>query len=129
MEDYNDLPKNEFFDSFVIADCLRFGRINKAVHLDDYRYIARKTFTRSRFYIVRNLVRGKQRLINVILKKHSSLTLDKVFSNKFGKSTLSVFTDFDSANTLATMDLNKLTKLIKKKGERFDKPNSFAKAL
>ena len=26
---YNDLPKNDYVDSFVIADCLRFGRINK----------------------------------------------------------------------------------------------------
>lgn len=28
-EAYNDLPKNDLIDSFVIADCLRFGRINK----------------------------------------------------------------------------------------------------
>lgn len=35
---YNDLPKNDYVDSFVIADCLRFGRINKEVYLDDYRY-------------------------------------------------------------------------------------------
>lgn len=26
---YNDLPKNDYVDSYVIADCLRFGRINK----------------------------------------------------------------------------------------------------
>lgn len=31
-ESYNDLPKNDFVDSFVIADCLRFGRINKEVN-------------------------------------------------------------------------------------------------
>ena len=28
---YNDLPKNDYVDSFAIADCLRFGRINKEV--------------------------------------------------------------------------------------------------
>ena len=32
---YNDLPKNDFVDSFVIADCLRFGRINKEVYFAD----------------------------------------------------------------------------------------------
>lgn len=37
---YNDLPKNDYVDSFVIADCLRFGRINKEVYLGDYRYKA-----------------------------------------------------------------------------------------
>ncbi|GAA4293699.1 hypothetical protein GCM10023142_30050 [Anaerocolumna aminovalerica] len=35
---YNDLPKNDYVDSFVIADCLRFGRINKEVYMGDYRY-------------------------------------------------------------------------------------------
>ena len=28
---YNDLPKNDYVDAFVIADCLHFGRINKEV--------------------------------------------------------------------------------------------------
>ena len=31
---YNDLPKNDYMDSFVIADCLRFGRINKEVYVE-----------------------------------------------------------------------------------------------
>ena len=35
---YNDLPKNDYVDSFVIADCLRFARINKEVYMGDYRY-------------------------------------------------------------------------------------------
>lgn len=30
-DSYNDLPKNDYVDSFIIADCLRFGRINKPV--------------------------------------------------------------------------------------------------
>ena len=37
-EAYNDLPKNDYVDSYVIADCLRFGRINKEVYQGDYRY-------------------------------------------------------------------------------------------
>ena len=37
---YNDLPKNDYVDSYVIADCLRFGRINKEVYQGDYRYKA-----------------------------------------------------------------------------------------
>ncbi|BCK01483.1 hypothetical protein [Anaerocolumna chitinilytica] len=28
---YNDLPKNDYVDSYDIADCLRFGRISKEV--------------------------------------------------------------------------------------------------
>ena len=35
-EAYPDLPKNDFVDAFVIADHLRFGRIARAVYMDDY---------------------------------------------------------------------------------------------
>ena len=58
---YNDLPKNDYVDSFVIADCLRFGRINKEVYLGDYRYKALQHLTRARFFAVQNLVKEKQR--------------------------------------------------------------------
>ena len=42
-ESYPDLPKNDWVDAFVIADCLRFGRIRSEVYMDDYRYEALKT--------------------------------------------------------------------------------------
>lgn len=41
-EPYPDLPKNDWVDAFVIADCLRFGRIRSEVYMDDYRYEALK---------------------------------------------------------------------------------------
>ncbi len=129
-EAYNDLPKNDFVDSFVIADCLRFGRINKAVYLDDYRYDALKTLTRARFYAVQNLVKEKQRLINIIFKKYSSLTQDKIFSDTYGATACAIYTEFESADTLVNMDLNELTEFIKKKGKnRFDDPDAVAKAI
>ena len=129
-EAYNDLPKNDFVDSFVIADCLRFGRINKVVYLDDYRYTALKTLTRARFYAVKNLAKEKQRLINIIFKKYSSLTQDKIFSDRFGNTALAVYTEFDSVDTLVNMDLDELTEFIKKKGKNhFDDPEIVAKTL
>ena len=54
-EAYSDLPKNDWVDAFVIADHLRFGRIAKEIYMDDYRYQALKTLTRSRFDIIQNL--------------------------------------------------------------------------
>ncbi len=36
-EVYSDLPKNDPMDAYVIADCLRFGRIGKEIYMDDYR--------------------------------------------------------------------------------------------
>ena len=56
---YKDLPKNDYVDSFVIADCLRFGRINKEVYSGDYRYQALRNLTRARFFTVQNLIKEK----------------------------------------------------------------------
>ena len=103
---YNDLQKNDYIDSFVIADCLRFGRINKEVYMDDARFKALQILTRQRFFAVQSLTAEKQRFLNVIFKKYSSLAQNKVFSNTFGASALALYEEFDSADTLAYMDLH-----------------------
>lgn len=87
---YNDLPKNDSVDSFVIADCLRFGRINKEVYLDDYRYKALQNLTRARFFAVQNLVKEKQRFLNYLFKKYSTMAQEKVFSDTFSTTALAV---------------------------------------
>ncbi len=129
-ESYNDLPKNDYVDSFVIADCLRFGRINKEVYLDDYRYKALQNLTRARYTTVQNLTREKQRFMNVLFKKYSSLAQEKVFSDKYGATALAVYEEFDSADTLACMDLHELTEFLKRKGKNhFSDPEAVAKAI
>lgn len=82
-EAYPDLPKNDWVDAFVIADCLRFGRIRSEVYMDDYRYEALKTLTRARFYAVQNLIREKQRFANLLFLKCSGLaqSTDTMTSN------------------------------------------------
>ncbi len=127
---YNDLPKNDYVDSFVIADCLRFGRINKEVYLDDYRYAALKNLTRARFFAVQNLIREKQRFMNQLFKKYSTMTQEKVFSDTFSTTALAVYESFESAEALANMDLHQLTDFIIEKGKnRFPDPDSVAKAI
>ena len=129
-ESYNDLPKNDFVDSFVIADCLRFGRINKGVYLDDYRYKALQNLTRARFVAVQNLTREKQRFMNVLFKKYSSLAQEKVFSDTFSATALAIYEKFDSADTLAYMDLHELTSFLPEKGKNhFSNPEEVAKAI
>ena len=129
-ESYNDLPKNDYVDSFVIADCLRFGRINKEVYLDDYRFKALQNLTRARFSAVQNLTREKQRFMNVLFKKYSSLAQEKVFSDTFGTTALAVYEEFDSADTLAYMDLHELTEFLQEKGKNhFSNPEEVAKAI
>ncbi len=127
---YNDLPKNDYVDSFVIADCLRFGRINKEVYLDDYRYAALKNLTRARFFAVQNLTREKQRFMNQLFKKYSTMAQEKVFSDTFSTTALAVYESFESAETVANMDLHQLTDFIIEKGKkRFSNSDSMAKAI
>jgi len=127
---YNDLPKNDYVDAFVIADCLRFGRINKEVYLDDYRYKALQNLTRARFFAVQNLTKEKQRFLNYLFKKYSTLAQEKVFFDTFSTTALAVYEEFDSAETLAEMDLQQLTVFIKEKGKnRFPDPDAVAKAI
>lgn len=129
-ESYNDLPKNDYIDAFVIADCLRFGRINKEVYMDDYRYKALQNLTRARYFAVTNLTKEKQRFINVLFKKYSTMTQEKIFSDTFSTTALAVYEKFESAETLAKMDLQELTAFIMEKGKnRFPDPDAVAKAL
>ena len=129
-ESYNDLPKNDWVDSFVIADCLRFGRINKEVYIGDYHYKALQNLTRARYFAVCNLTKEKQRFMNVLFKKYSTMTQEKVFSDTFSTTALAVYEKFESAETLAKMDLQELTAFIMEKGKhRFPDPDAVAKAL
>ena len=129
-EAYNDLPKNDFIDSFVIADCLRFGRINKEVYIGDYRYKALQNLTRARFFALSNLIKEKQRFMNILFKKYSTMTQEKVFSDTFSTTALAVYDEFDSAEALADMDLHELTAFIMEKGKnRFSNPDAVAKAI
>ena len=127
---YNDLPKNDYVDSYVIADCLRFGRINKEVYIGDYRYKALQNLTRARYFAVCNLTKEKQRFMNVLFKKYSTMTQEKVFSNTFSTTALAVYDEFESAEALAYMDLQELTAFIIEKGKnRFPDPDAVAKAI
>ena len=129
-ESYNDLPKNDWIDSFVIADCLRFGRINKEVYIGDYHYKALQNLTRARYFAVCNLTKEKQRFMNVLFKKYSTMTQEKVFSDTFSTTALAVYDEFESAEALAYMDLQELTAFIIKKGKnRFPDPDAVAKAI
>jgi transposase len=127
---YPDLPKNDYVDAYIIADALRFGRINKEVYMSDYRYKALQNLTRARFFAVQNQTKEKQRFLNYLFMKYSSLAQEKVFSDTFGTTALAIYEEFDSADELAYMDLEELTNFIKEKGEnRFPNPDEVAKSI
>ena len=112
--------KNDYVDSYVIADCLRFGRINKEVYMGDYRYKALQNLTRARYYAVQHLTKEKQRFINVLFKKYSTMTQEKVFNDTFSYTAFAVYDEFESAEAQANMDLQELTDfIIEKRKESF----------
>ena len=127
---YSDIPKNDYVDSYVIADHLRFGRINKEVYMDDYKYQALKMYTRARHQLVQELTREKQRFLNTVFISFSGLTQEKIFSNKFGATSMALIEEFSSLDELAYMSTDELVDYIRKKGKNhFDDPEEIAEAV
>ena len=127
---YSDLPKNDFVDAFIIADHLRFGRINKEVYMGDYRYEALKALTRARHQTIQSLTREKQRFLNQLFMKFSGFTQEKIFSNKFGATAAAILENFESLDELAYMDADELASFIQKHGKnKFDDVDSIVADL
>ena len=122
-EAYPDLPKNDWVDAFVIADHLRFGRINREVYMDDYRYKALQTLTRARFDVIQNLTREKQRFANYLFLKCSGMAQDKDIKNT-SATTIALMERFETVDDLANADPEELTAFITEAGRgRFADPD------
>jgi hypothetical protein len=98
--------------------------------MDDYRYKALQNLTRARYFAVQNQTKEKQRFLNYLFMKYSSLAQEKVFSDTFSTTALAVYEEFSSADELAYMDLNEPTDFIRLKGKnRFPNPEEVAKSI
>jgi transposase len=126
---YPDLPKTDDVDAWIIAENLRFGRINQEVYMDE-RIIALKKLTRARYYAARNLTREKNHFLNSLFLKFSSLTQEKVFSDRFGATSLAVIEEFLSVDEIAYMSIEELSAFVNEKGKgKFDVPEDVAKLI
>jgi len=129
-QSYSDLPKNDPVDAFIVADALRFGRINNEVYMGDYRYDALKKLTRARFFVVQNRTKEKLRFLNYLFLKNSSFAQEKVFSDTFSATALAVYQEFDSVDELAYMDISDLISFITKVGKnRFPNPEEISNSI
>lgn len=98
--------------------------------MDDYRFKALQNLTRARFFAVQNLTKEKQRFLNYLFTKFSTLKDSKVFSDVFGATSLAVIEEFMSVDEIAYMDMDKLVDFIVDKGKnRFSDPKAVAQAL
>ena len=77
-----------------------------------------------------DLVKEKQRFINVLFKKYSVMAQEKVFSDTFSTTALAVCKEFESAKALNSMDFQELTDFIMEKGKnRFPDTDAVTKAI
>ena len=125
-----DLPQNDHVDAFVIADNLRFGRITKELYMDDYRYKALQTLTRTRLRAVHDLTREKQRFMNLLFLKCSGLAQEKIFSDNYGVTALALFEEFRTPDELVNLSLDDLSSWLAKHGRNhFEHPQMIAQAI
>lgn len=128
-DSYAEPPKSDDVDAFVIADYLRFGRIAKTIRPDD-KYIALRNLTRARFQAAQNLSCEKNRFLESLFYKFSSLDSSGVFSNTFGATSLAVVTEFFSVDDIIYAPLEELAAFINKNGKsHFVDPGKIAGEL
>jgi transposase len=128
-DSYAEPLKTDDVDAFVIADYLRFGRIAKIVRPDD-KYIALRNLTRARFQAAQNLSCEKNRFLETLFHKFSSLDSSEVFSDTFGATSLAVVTEFFSVDEIIYTPLDKLAEFINEKGKNhFVDPGKIANEL
>jgi len=126
---YPDLPKTDDIDAWVIAEHLRFGRINTEVYMDE-KIIALKKLTRARYYCARNLTREKNHFFNHLFLKFSTLAQEKFFSDKFGATSMAIIEEFFSVDEIAYTPIEELAELINQKGKgKFECPENVAKMV
>lgn len=123
---YPDLPKTDDIDAWIIAEHLRFGRINKEVYMDEH-YKALQKLTRARFHTVRNLSSEKNWFLNNLFLKFSALAQEKIFSDRYGATSSSIIEEFFSVDEISYMPIEELAEFINRKGKgHFENPESIA---
>ena len=125
---YDNLPKNDRIDAWVIADHLRFGRLPQAM-TDSIQYDALQRLTRTRFHLVQTITRDKTYFLNQLFLKFSGLRQDNPFSSYFGTTSLAVISELEPEQIVA-MPLEELVNFLVDKGKnRFENPEETAREL
>lgn len=127
---YSDLPKTDPMDAFVIADCLRFGRIgSKEAYMDDF-YAALQRLTRSRSHVAEQLSAEKNRYTNALFLKFSGMAQESLFSNNFGATAMALIEHFDTVDEIAYMPLEDLATFLNTHGKgKFADPTELANSI
>ena len=124
---YGDLPKTDDVDAWVIADCLRFGRINLREVYFDEQHKALQRLTRARYFVAQNIVREKNRYLTNLFLKFSGMCQEKLFSNNLGATATELAGSEFSLDEIVHMPLDELTISINTTGKgKFADPEALA---
>jgi len=122
-----DAPKNDRVDAWYIAARLKSGHLPYPFTWSE-PMMALQRLTRARYHLMQALVRESNFLMTNLYLKWSDYTL--VFENKLSATSLAVMEEFESAEALAEISLDKLVDFLVQHGKnRFDDPQAVAKEL
>src|SRR5690625_1037761 len=125
---YSDMDKTEEINAFVIADYLSIGHLPMTV-IKEAQYVALQQLTRTRYNIVHQMTREKQRFLQYLSYKCNTFTED-VESSVFGKAMMDLFLESYSLEELSQMSLDDLADYLRVKGRnRFPDPEHVAKSI
>lgn len=126
---FGNLPKNDFKDSYVIAQRVRFGKLPNDCNVD-FRYLALQRLTRYRYHVVQSITREKNFYLSNLFMKYSGIYQSDVFSSNFSATMSAIIDDFESVDDIATCSLDNLIDYIMDKGKKhFSNPLETAEKL
>jgi transposase len=124
-----NLPKDDWTDSFVIAERLRFKRPPHGPTVD-FRFLPLQRLTRFRYHLVSLLVREKNYFLTNLFLKFNTLCTMEVFADRFGATATAIATEFLSPDEIAARPLAELIQFLMERGhQHFDNPEATAKNL
>jgi transposase len=106
---YNDLPKTDDIDAWIIADRLRFGRVDPSNVLQK-TYEPLRQSTRFRFKTGESIRTEKNRALNLIFLKFSNYKDEAPFS-AFSNASIALLKKF-SPDEIATTDIQQLANFL-----------------
>ncbi|MBK8900992.1 MAG: IS110 family transposase [Anaerolineaceae bacterium] len=125
-----DWDKTDTLDALVIAERLRLGRQLPYPFQMEERYLPLRTLTRYRYHLVGEVVRVKSYALSLVYLQASDYTVDRAFSDVFGKTSQAVLKEFPSLEAVAAMPFDDLVEWLDVKGKRrFADPQDNARRL
>lgn len=131
-DSFSDKDKTDDSDAHVIADRLRtFSRQNRPAPFNlDPLYIGLRFLTRYRYHLVKDLVRAKNRCLNILYLKANAYRPDYPFSDVFSATSQALLREFASLDEIAHMPLEDLAAWLDTKGKgRFADPTKVARQV